>query len=52
MRPASTSSTTDPPPSAIVSPPAPDGDAHETRAVWMTDADVVDWLPDPGDRAS
>ncbi|MFF8747141.1 hypothetical protein [Streptomyces californicus] len=26
-----------------------DGEAHETQAIWMTDADVVTWLTDPDD---
>ncbi|MFF1408055.1 hypothetical protein [Streptomyces sp. NPDC058294] len=28
------------------------GDAHETQAIWMTDADVVNWLTDPDDHES
>ncbi|MFJ2968630.1 hypothetical protein ACIPIC_40990 [Streptomyces collinus] len=28
------------------------GDAHETQAIWMTDADVVNWLTDPEDHGS
>ncbi|MFF5303486.1 hypothetical protein ACFY5F_29435 [Streptomyces sp. NPDC013161] len=28
------------------------GDAHETQAVRMTDADVVNWLTDPEDNQS
>lgn len=28
------------------------GDAHETQAIWMTDADVVKWLTDPDDNES
>ncbi|MFC8838666.1 hypothetical protein ACFT8Q_00755 [Streptomyces griseoincarnatus] len=27
-------------------------DAHETQAIWMTDADVVNWLTDPEDHES
>ncbi|MGQ7754908.1 hypothetical protein ACUN29_41905 (plasmid) [Streptomyces sp. WC2508] len=27
-------------------------EAHETQAIWMTDADVVNWLTDPDDPAS
>ncbi|GAA0466558.1 pRL2-11 [Streptomyces olivaceiscleroticus] len=29
-----------------------EGDAHETQAIWMTDADVVNWLTDPEDHES
>lgn len=29
-----------------------DGEAHETQAIWMTDADVVTWLTDPDDATS
>ncbi|MEU2793976.1 hypothetical protein [Streptomyces sp. NPDC007100] len=28
------------------------GSAHETQAVLMTDADVVNWLTDPDDHES
>lgn len=28
------------------------GGAHETQAIWMTDADVVNWLTDPTDSES
>ncbi|MGA4867151.1 hypothetical protein ACPB9J_31415 [Streptomyces lavendulocolor] len=28
------------------------GEAHETQAIWMTDADVVTWLTDPDDAAA
>jgi hypothetical protein len=33
-------------------PVAQQGDAHETQAIWMTDADVVNWLTDPEDHES
>ncbi|MEU2245029.1 hypothetical protein ABZ572_37230 [Streptomyces sp. NPDC018338] len=28
------------------------GSAHETQAVWRTEAEVVDWLTDPADDKS